>query len=499
MSNNIILMDNRQLIPRWHTSRKSMALQFPTLTTPVSSRLNIKDDRFLIKARDKWAEEKNIVNATEIYTALMTRDILNDKDGNDALKFLLSHSDALPRGILDIIKPKLKHIDKSAKYYSSNPAEVGKIISRLRNITHNFPNDFMTWSDLGFYYTVIGKRDKANKCLSIAWNICDGNPYIARSYARFLIHDNDPEQAMWILNKTGGIGKEPLVTSASLAIGNSFDIKGIDISRAKKLLSNYTGIKAFSSELSAALGTIEVLNGRKKQAKLLFKQAMEEPSENAISQYKWLRHKYDFDIKSECYNCAPTVEGNVNELYVQGKFSECRDKLLELFNFQPISDAPIADAGYMSLVGLNDPEFVVSLSEGRIPLTHMSFGELNNLVVAKLLTNNLNDIELNLRLLSNKVVNSQHDSFGVYQATAGMALFKLDEYIRGKQLYQEAIKFFNSKKNHRAVALAEHYLSLCIKDNDPIEYQEIRKRVEKNAQALKMSELLGVLGPQTIP
>lgn len=483
-------MDNRQLIPRWHTSRKAMSLQFPTLQ-PIKVNSGIsQNDKFLRKAREKWAEDRNIGNATELFTGLMIRDIFEDPDGNDSLRFLLQHEKQLPRGTLDLITPKLRHIDKNIKYYSHSPQEVRKIISRLKKIVHQFPNDYMTWSDLGFYYTVLGTTEKAKKCLSIAWGICNGNPYITRSYARFLLHTEQPDQAMWVLRKTGGIGKDPLITSASIAIGNAFNIRGADLTKANKLLSSYNGIRAFSSELAAALGTIEVLNGRTKKARELFTHAMQEPSENSLSQYKWLRHKYDFDMNGQLVDDAVTVEGNVNELYVKGQFSECRDKLLELFSFQPISDAPISDAGYMSLVGLNDPDFVIKLSEGRVPYTHMSFGELNNLVVAKLLKENLTDIDMYLHLLSKKVISKQHESFGVYQATAGMALFKLNNYEKAKEQYQAAIKLFSSKNNPRAVLLAEHYLSLCLKKVDPKKYLELRVGVEKKAKALKMPELL---------
>ena len=488
MSNSIILMDNRQLIPRWHTSRKAMSLQFPSLTN--IKRVNpFEKDHFLESVRQNWISNKNILTATELYTALLVRDIHNDPDGLSALNFLVQNENCLKRGVRDLVTPRPNHIDKSAKYYSYDRKDVASIISRLKSIVRNFPEDFMTWCDLAFYYTVLGHEDKAEVCISVAWKICNGNSYVARSYARFLIHRDDPEQAMWILKKSGYVGKEPMITSASIAIANTFDLRGPEFTRANKLLNDHRGIPAFSSELAAALGTIEVLNGRKKKARELFRIAFRQPSENTISQFKWLKHKYDFEIHGLLQDDGSTLEGSVNELYVQGQFKECRDKLLELFDFQPISGAPIADAGYMSLVGLNDPDFVIALSDGRVPYAHMSFGELNNLIVAKLMKSNIDNIAVLFRILSRKIENKSSETYGVYKATAGMLLFKLGQIEEAKELYQDAIKFFEQKGKPRSVALAQHYLSICMRDIDPAFYKSLRQLVDKKAVTLKMPEL----------
>jgi tetratricopeptide (TPR) repeat protein len=489
MSNEVVLMDNRQLIPRWHTSRKAMSLQFPSMKNTKNKAADYLEDHNLKIARDSWDFEKNYVNAIELYTALMVRGIHADPDGDDSLNYLLKMGIDLPKGAVDLIALETRHIDKSHNYYTYNPEQVNVIISRLRSIVRKFPSDYMTWSDMGFYYTVLGLTDKALKCLEIAWHLCNSHPYIARTYARFLIHKGEPEQAMWLLKKSGGIYHEPLITSAAIAISGAFNVASIDIAKSRNLLGTYNGFKAYASELYASIGTLEFNNGKKKKAKEYFKQALIIPSENAMSQYKWLNHKTGFSLDEEFTQNISTVEGNVNQLYVQGEFEKCRDKLLELFSFQPISDGPIADAGYMSIVCLNDPDFVIKLSEGRIPKTHMSFGELNNLTVAKLMKNDLDSAEVNLRLLAKKIVSESSDSKGVYLATSGLLMFKLGRVEDAKELYSKAIKHFDAIKQNRSAALAEHFLSLNLKSIEDPEYETVRKRVEKKAKELKMREI----------
>lgn len=489
MSNHVILMENRQLIPRWHTSRKSMALQFPTLVAKTSSAQSAKTDRFLEKARERWKQDKNYYNAIELHTALLVRGIYSAPEDDEVINYLLSKQDGLPSGAKHLIDPNIRHIDKSTRYYSYLPSEVGHIISRLRSIVTKFPQDYMTWCDLAFYYTVLGYYPKAEKCLSIAWHQCKHHPYIARCFARFYVHVDEPEKAVWLLKRSGGINYDPLITSASIAISNAFDLGNPDISKARKLLDDYRGLKAFSSELAATIGTIEFNNGRKKKAKEYFIDALAQPSENSLSQYKWLNQKAGFSLNNEGIVHVPTVEGNVHQLYVQGNFEECRNKLLDLFDFQPFSDGAISDAGYMSLVGLNDPEFVIKLSDSRIPKTHMSFGELNNLTVAKLMKNDLSGAEVSMRLLSKKLSPDKPEAQGIYLATSGLVMFKFGQIEQGKELYRKAISFFEARRDYRSVALAEHYFSTCVKGVDEVLYTSLRKSVEKRAKELGMKEL----------
>jgi tetratricopeptide (TPR) repeat protein len=287
MSNQVLLMDNRQLIPRWHTSRKGMSLQFPTLSKTSVDPEGFIDDESLVEARDAWNEEQNYFNAMELYTALLVKSLFNDSDFDDTLNFLLSMGNALPKGAYDLIAPDNKYIDKELKYYTYAPDRVHKIIARLRSIVRKFPHDYMTWNDIAFYYTVLGLDKKAAESIEIAWLLCDGHPYIARGYSRFLVHKGEPEKAIWILKKSGGLYHDPLITSAGLAIGNAFEIPSVDVVKSRSLLQHFNGFKPFTSELSATLGTLEFNNGRKKKAKDFFSRALELPSENALSQYKW--------------------------------------------------------------------------------------------------------------------------------------------------------------------------------------------------------------------
>lgn len=64
MDDNIILMENRQLIPRWHTSRKAFQLSFPNAPQQIS--VPNENDVWLLKAIDAWKENPDLPNAIDV-------------------------------------------------------------------------------------------------------------------------------------------------------------------------------------------------------------------------------------------------------------------------------------------------------------------------------------------------------------------------------------------------------------------------------------------------
>ncbi|HCV05075.1 MAG TPA: hypothetical protein DG048_20780 [Pseudoalteromonas sp.] len=464
-----------------------MKLQFPFLTT--EKKFQHDEDYFIEIDRKKWREERSVLTATELYSSLFVKGLYDDFEYKETLNYLLSIFDKLPRGTQNLISSEPRQVDKS-QTYTTNPDDVRIIIRKLKNIVNIFPTDAMTWVDIAFYYTILGELSKAEKCFLTAWGINKDNSFIARSYSRFLVHLNNPEKAIHVLRKCSQINTNPLVSSAAIAIANSFNIKGREINIGKKLVDSFIGESSFNSDLSACIGTLELMNGNTKKAKILFKKALAKPSENTISQYNWLFHKHNFSIDGLKNGTFKSIESEVNDSYVTQQYEKCRNGLIELHNFQPFSEAPISDAGYISLVALNDPKYVIGMSHNRVPRVHMPFIELNNLIVAKLLSNDFSDIELEMRLLARKLQTSDQKGKGIYLATSGLIFFKTENFEKGVKCYEDAINYFKSINSTRSAVLAEHFYSQQIRDINPNRYASLRKSVQSFAKTNKMLELI---------
>lgn len=492
MSNEIVLMENRQLIPRWHTSRKASALQFPNLQKFSSKQPELLLDPWLSEARLEWRRTRSVLSAAELNASLDLHNMTNDTDYIDTRSFLLDNLDKVPSGLADALTNSLKYAGDDS-YYSTSVLKVRSIISRLKKLLSEHPRDWLTWSDVAFYYALLGEDERALHCLKISSNACPENAYIIRSHARFLVHLGKPEEALFLLKKSGAIKTNPLIASGALAISEAFDLPSVSVSSCKRLIKNYSGDPAYSSDLLASLGTIEFRNGNSRKAKEYFAITFKNPSENALAQYGWLHHKHGFNASVETEMLlSRSIESQVNRLYVQKDFLGCRSKLIELHRFQPFTDAPLTDAGYISLLGLEDPDFVIELSQNRSSYQAMSFGELNNFIVAKLVLNDLSEVDGLLDLLAEKVRKDQaSDHRGVFLATAGMFMFKVGNTEQGRFLYQEAIDHFGVRNSLKAAALAKFFYAENLKGIDDRAREKLLASAANIAKRCSMQELLG--------
>lgn len=484
MSNNILMMDNRQLVPRWHTSRKLFKFKYPS-QTGKNERGQLNEDYWFKKSVENWLENSNISNTVDVFVRLIQDDQRNHPLYNEIHRQLLDQYDDLSASVKNLICPQLKLLDK-LEGYSTDVHGVRMIIGKLKNIVNTNPRDSLTWMDLGFYYSIIGELSKALHCVEVAKNLDPNHPFIARCYSRFLVHIGDSEQAVWYLKKRPNLKSNPLIMSAYTAISSAFDLGKPNIKDAIYLINNWNGDKAKISELAACIGTIEFKNGSLQKGKKHMQLALAAPSENVIAHVQWLHNKHHLNFKNMPQSNA-SIEGGVNDLYAKRMFVECRDKLLEMHKFQPYSVGPIVDAGYLSIAGLDDPQFVIDISENRISKSHMGFGELNNLIVAKLQKKQTQDIDVDLRLLSRRVNLGDPNSSAIFRATSGMAFIENGLIDEGVKLYDDAISILEKNGLNRSLCLAKHFYSKQMVDISPQRSEELKK------ESLRLAKKFGVL------
>lgn len=484
MSNNILMMDNRQLIPRWHTSRKLYKFNYPAKVKAATSS-SFEEDFWFKKAVEIWKAEPSTYNAIDVFVRFIQADERNHPLYSELHRQLLDQYEYLPSSVKHLVCPELRLFDNFDSY-STDIGNVRLIIRKLKNIVKFNPRDSLSWMDLGFYYSVIGEMSKAYHCVDVAKNLDPNHAFIAKSYSRFLVHIGDPEKATWYLKQRPNLNSNPLILSAYTSISSAFDLRNPNIKQAISLVESWNGERSRVSELAACVGTIEFNNGSIKRAKKHMQLALAEPSENVISHVQWLHHKHKMHFKNMPAPSA-SIEGGVNALYHNKQFAECRDKLVEMHQFQPYSAGPVVDAGYLSIAALDDPGFVIKLSENRIPHSHMRFGELNNLVVAKLLSKQTKDLDVDLRLLARRVNLEDTHSIATFKATTGMAFMESGMIDEGIKLYDESIELLTRKGLNRSLCLAKHFYAKQVERFDSEKATKLRK------DAVKLAKKIGVL------
>lgn len=176
----LINKSSRQLIPRWHTSRKLKLIQYLE-----SSNLGQVEDGSLFeidKKEQRWIEGPSISTATELFVSLKLANLTSSELHGKVKKFLLSHYDDLSVSIKKLLSPELMRLDTSDSY-TTDRGLIIRIIGALKSIVREIPHDSLSWNDLGFYYTSMREIEKAHYCMKVANNLNPDHPYLARSYS----------------------------------------------------------------------------------------------------------------------------------------------------------------------------------------------------------------------------------------------------------------------------------------------------------------------------
>ena len=276
--------------------------------------------------------------------------------------------------------------------------------------------------------------------MTIEFTTSRKHAFIARAYARLLINQDRPDDAIEVLKSTNLSNTNPLIASAELAIRSQFQIGKVNLKRAERILEAGQINERFKSELFAAVGTIEIESGATNQAKRNLRSSLLLPTENTVAQIKWLENRFKTIIDQKSDILVPSLEGQVIELYANSEYRKCRDTLLQLHAFEPFSDRAIVDAGYITMVALNEPTEAIEIYNLHPIITARSFMATNNKVVALLEIGENDQIDTLLYHQRSLIKNDRERM--VYTATLAMYLYKLGLYDEGRKHYHHALTYF---------------------------------------------------------
>ena len=208
------------------------------------------------------------------------------------------------------------------------------------------------------------------------------------------------------------------------------------------------------SELAASIATIDCEVGHGKRAQIYLDKSLLDHTENVEAQARWLLQRYRSDLPVDLGGVLNSPEATAIDLYEKGMLTECRDKLIDVFEFQPFSTGSLVDATFIS-VALGDNNSVIDLCNDYNFAIEESPAVKNNLAVALLLNN---DVEGGRKLLA-ELENSDYaaESKFTFLATKGLLNYRQGNIEMGAQLYEEAREGFSKTNNIEYVALANAF------------------------------------------
>jgi len=416
-------------------------------------------------ARQEWLDSRTVATAVDfVAEALILKD-LESTEAKEAAKFILSKtpsSSLLVRQLANhfmerlpsdwIESSEILQIDASYEY-----------IARLKKSVRMYAMNPIAWSDLSLYYATLGQNDKAKMAMNVALNLGKNNRFILRSASRCFMHMKEPDRAVAILNRSGLCAFNPWIASAEIAISDSTGLKSKCISKARDLIQDDNMTQFSRSELAVSIGTIEIKSGSVRRAKKLMRQALEDPSENALAQAHWMTTQLGTEIGNitdigRLEDEVPgSYEAQAMRLYNEVDFRKSL-KASELWGrFQQLSSRPIIHASHIAATFLEDDTKAISILSGSMPAQQGDFLYNNNYAYSLIRSG---QVEAGIKQLENIKIKSLSDSEKyVLLATTGFVCFRTGEPDKGRELYRRSIESFIQIDETYNAALAAYFLA----------------------------------------
>jgi len=472
----------RQVFPRWLDYKSASLLSLLHIAEVNKNILTVNPS--YNESEVNWIKNQTIFSAVDLLGEALFIKKYSSEKALEAAKYILSYQN----GSLIFLKEIANHYiedEMSLNNVCTNKVNYfeRKQVHRLRQLVHEYPLNPIAWSDLSLFHAILGNNKKSREAMLVAAKLGKGNRFILRSAARCFLHIGEPDISLEILKKSDLCGFDPWINSAEIAIADKIERKSYCISSAKNLLKD-NNLSPFSkSELAACLGTIEFKNGSNKKGKLYFKEALMDPSENALAQIQWILSRANILNNPDLSKTIPaSYEAQARYHFRNENYSESISAAEKWARFQQFSSMPIILASYITSVCLDDDDKNISLIKESLPIHQQNHTIMNNLTFSLIRTGRLDEAKQILNCISQSVSDDHENN--VITATRGLYFYRLGENRAGLENYQKAIRGFERNNDYRSAAIASYYWAIEEKriqsKNTAERITDAKKRIKNN-------------------
>lgn len=445
----------RNIIPRWREFNKTA--QLGELSSLNAAQIEIPyDETELAFKHNEWITHKTLPYAADLVASSFA--LGNYDYAKEAAEFILSQN-AATEFAKDIARKVILNEQElgfcTYKNHQYSKKTTQQRVSYIRSLLSSDPRNSIAWADIAREYTILGELIKATKAIEIALNLAPENRFILRSACRLFHHIDDPGRALYILRKTNVVRHDPWITSAeiasSIAAGkNSGLIRiGLGMTDDKNLHPIHI------TELSSALGTVELHNGNNRSSRKLFLKSLENPNDNSFAQAVWASKTISSLNTEEVLvgkNIPCLYEAHAIKL-IRIKDWEGALKETEMWlDDQPFSRTPATMGSYLAADGLGDYEKSVEIAIHGLESNPSDNSLLNNLSFALANLGRIPEAELSFSKIN--FLDKSIETKIVWNATKGLILFRKGHLEEGRESYKKAIELASGKdyKEYREAA-----------------------------------------------
>lgn len=331
-------------------------------------------------------------------------------------------------------------------------------IRRWRSRVREYPGDALAWLELAFHRTIAGHNDEARIAMAAALRYAPHNRHVLRSASRFYLHVGDFDYAHSVLARNECTKSDPWLIAAEISLADIVNKQSRLIKTGQRMIAEERYLPKHTSELAAAIGTLELFAGNRRAARKTLQHSLVAPTGNSLAQLEWISSGIREDLVPEARILGSFERSEALAFHrLQERRLEEIPLLCEIWALEePYSIRPYefgaAAAGVagdhskaceLARMGLKMRPGAAKLSNA-LAFSSASIG-LTGEARAALAQMSPSDETDSTRLVS--------------QANRGLIAFREGDLDEGLARYQSAIDGFKSLRDRRSEASARCYLA----------------------------------------
>jgi hypothetical protein len=435
------LLPTRRLIPKWRKAKFS--LHQPDMLGLIKPTKSVAPAPISVEAVDlalwTWEQTKSIGDLADLLAFGM--DVQQHIRLAPAAEAALKSPGATPA--MKLVAQEILRSGVSQAFLWRD-SEAAKSVRGLRVLLRNTPNDVIALVDLAQHHLAVGRQHAAHRALMAAYQVSPDSVHVLRAVTRFWIHIGLPDKAHAFIKKAPRTATDPWLMASEIATAQVAGATSSQLRKAQRALTTKSFKSRDVTELAGAVGGTELYQGNFKEARKLFRLALEYPTDNVLAQAITNQDHLQIEISDSLIQKAPSgvFEGRALQALLRtdfeevGQLTECwaeeeafssRPRLLQSFvhgalgNFELALDA--ADAGL-----LTDPK---------------DLSLRGNRAYALALMKRFDEAGAELKLID---AQGGEDNRPLTLATMGAVKLLTGEHELGSALYEEALAEFERKK-----------------------------------------------------
>lgn len=443
--------ESRKIIPRWRELARTPGVELvssrPHKLAPLPSGVDEE-------LREQWIAKPTEWAALEIISAALVTGRSELADG--AVSML--DNETLPSGAACVMRAySERHASAEQEVFQHGSigeryASVERV-GEIRRALSDSPKNPFLYVDLARSFASLGELDKAARALHVALKIAPENRYILRSATRFFVHANKSDE-VWPRLKDFG-SSDPWIAASKIAVADLLNRPQSGIKRAREIVDR--GDPAQTTELSAALGTLEVGSGSVKRAKKLFQESSRKPNDNSVAQIRWAHEEIGLSFDRNLLNTELSFEARTVDASHQNKWTEAVANAKYWLKDEPFSARAARIGVFICAEYMQDfDQALIFCNLGLVANPHDAV-LLNNRAFTNANLGAIEPAESDIAAVRARWVDPSDEIFLL--ATEGCIAYRKGDIQAGAALYQQSVdKALELDREHSAQRARLHWL-----------------------------------------